>query len=489
MSSVRKFFVHYSHFLTGSALIQMLGLVSFPIITRVLSVEQYGILGLVTTTMFVMLCFAKAGLSDGIIRFYKQYSESPDKLTEFSSTIVVRGIILSSGVALLFVLIFPLASGLINIDPQYNKYFMIMAGYLLIRPLNIIVLNILRVAERTIMYNVVNLGAKVLSIALSLLLLIYVVKDFYGYFVGLVLAELIVLVVLFYWFTSRHKIKLNAVSGPLALNLMKFGAPLIISELSYLLLTYVDRYMIMAYMGEGALGIYSVGSNLASYVNDLIMFSLSYAVIPIYIGIYEKEGREKTEAFLSKCLHYLLIAVMAVFAGYAATIEDLLAVLASEKYLVAAGFSPIILLGCFFLGMNSILRAGLYLRKDTISILAIMISSLVLNVILNVFMIPTYGVTGAAISQLISCAFASLLTITLSFRHIFVRVELKSVLFYAALSTLMYLAVFRISTPFAPLTLLVKFSVGTAIISAGVLYMEKEVLNAFKRMLPSRRGA
>jgi O-antigen/teichoic acid export membrane protein len=267
---------------------------------------------------------------------------------------------------------------------------------------------------------------------------------------------------------------------------MKFGAPLLISELSYLLLTYVDRYMIMAYMGEGALGVYSVGSNLASYVNDLIMFSLSYAVIPIYIGIYEKEGKEKTEAFLSKCLHYLLIAVMAVFAGYAATIEDLLSVLASEKYLAAAGFSPIILLGCFFLGMNSILRAGLYLRKDTISILAIMISSLVLNIILNMFMIPAYGVTGAAVSQLISCSFAALLTITLSFRHIFIKVELKTVLYYAALSTLMYLAVFRIATPFAPLTLLVKFALGTAIIAAGVLYREKEILAALKNRASRR---
>lgn len=487
--SVKKFFVHYSHFLTGSALVQMLGLVSFPIITRVLSVEQYGILGLVTTTMFVMLCFAKAGLSDGIIRFYKQCSESPEKLTEFSSTVVVRGLILSFSVAILFVLVFPSVSGLINVAPEYNKYFMIMGGYLLIRPLNIIVLNILRVAEKTVMYNAVNLGAKVLSIALSLILLIFVIGDFYGYFVGLVIAEVVVLLFLFSWFTKKHKVRLKAVSGPLAMNLMKFGAPLLISELSYLLLTYVDRYMLMAYMGEGALGIYSVGANLASYVNDLIMFSLSYAVLPIYIGIYEKEGREKTEAFLSKCLNYLLIAVMAVFAGYAATIEDLLSILASEKYLAAASFSPIILLGSFFLGMNSVLRAGLYLKKDTVSILAIMISSLVLNVVLNLFMIPAYGVTGAAISQLISCTFAVLLTITLSFRHIFIRVELKSALYYAALSAFMYLAIFWITTPFTVLTLLVKMAIGASIIAAGVLYREKEVLKAFKSKMSSRKGA
>lgn len=489
--SVRKFFVHYSHFFTGSALVQMLGLVSFPIITRVLSVEQYGILGLVTTTMFVMLCFAKAGLSDGIIRFYKQYAESPDRLLVFSSTVVVRGVILASVVALLFVLVFPSVSGLINVAPEYNRYFLIMAGFLLIRPLNIIVLNILRVAEKTVMYNLVNLLAKVLSIALSLVLLIFVVGDFYGYFVGLVIAELLVFAFLFRWFLTRHTVRLKAVSGPLAFDLMKFGAPLLLSELSYLLLTYVDRYMIMAYMGEGALGIYSVGSNLASYVNDLIMFSLSYAVIPIYIGIYEKEGRKKTEEFLSRCLHYLLIAVMAVLAGYAATIEDLLDILASDKYLVAASFSPIILLGSFFLGMNSVLRAGLYLRKDTVAILGIILSSLVLNVVLNLYMIPAYGVTGAALSQVISCAFATALTVLLSFRHIFIRVDPWAALYYAAASALMYLAIFWITMPLVVLTLAVKVAVGSAIIAAAVLYREKEVRRAFSSMNPlaRKRGA
>lgn len=486
MSSVKKFFVHYSHFITGSALMQLLGLISFPILTRVLTVEQYGILGLVTTTMFVMLCFAKAGLSDGIIRFYKQYSESQEKLTEFSSTVIVRGLVLSACVTVFFIFAFPSISRLINISDEYYPYFMIMAGYLAIRPLNIIVLNILRVAEKTIFYNVLNVISKLLSIGLSLFLLIYLIGDFYGYFIGVVAAEFLMFFVLFYWLTRKHRIFMRAASGALAIKLMKFGAPLLISELSFLLLSYVDRYMIMAYLGEGALGIYSVGANLASYVTEIVMFSLSYAVIPIYVGIYEKEGREKTEAFLSKCFYYLMIAVLAVFAGYAATVKDLLAVLASKKFLAASEFSHLILLGSMFLGMNSILRAGLYLRRDTTSILFIMVSALVLNVILNLFLLPAYGIVGAALSQLIACTVAASLTIYLSFRHIRIRIDLKAILFYSALSTVMYLAVGWIDTSFIWLNLFLKVVAGFVIISSGVLLREKEVQLALKGILAAR---
>lgn len=489
MSSVRKFVVHYSHFLTGSLLIQLLGLISFPIVTRVLTVEQYGILGLISTTMFLMICFAKAGLSDGIIRFYKQYSASREKLTEFASTVVIRGLILSAAVTLVFILAFPSIGRIINISQEYYLYFMIMAAYLFIRPLNIIVMNILRIAEKTVFYNVVNVISKILSLVLSLSLLIYIVEDLYGYFIGLVVAEFIVFIILFRWFFSRHKVVPGAVSGDLAVRLMKFGAPLLLSELSFLLLTYIDRYMIIAYMGEGALGVYSVGSNLASYVTEILMFSLSYSVIPIYIGIYEKEGKEKTEAFLSRCMHYILIAVFAVVAGFTATLEDLLTVLTSEKYVAAAEFSHLILLGSLFLGMNSILRAGLYLKKDTVSILAIMFGSLALNFVLNIFMIPKYGITGAAIAQLITCATAALLTIFLSFRHIFIKVDFKAVLYYLSLSIIMYFLVSRIATPFVALTLFTKIFAGAALITAGVLFREKEVTAALKLMLPMKRRA
>lgn len=489
MSSVKKFALHYSHFLTGSLLIQLLGLISFPIVTRVLTVEQYGILGLITTTMFLMLCFAKAGLSDGIIRFYKQYNTSREKLTEFASTIVIRGLILSGAVTLVFILAFPSVGRILNISQEYYLYFMIMAAYLFVRPLNIIVMNVLRIAEKTVFYNVVNVISKILSLGLSLSLLIYIIEDFYGYFIGLVIAEFIVFFILFRWFLSRHKVVPTAVSGDLAVRLMKFGAPLLLTELSFLLLTYIDRYMIIAYMGEGALGVYSVGSNLASYVTEILMFSLSYSVIPIYIGIYEKEGKEKTEVFLSRCMHYILIAVFAVVAGFTATLEDMLTILTSEKYVAAAEFSHFILLGSLFLGMNSILRAGLYLKKDTVSILAIMFGSLALNFVLNIFMIPKYGITGAAVAQLITCTTAALLTIFLSFRHIFIKVDFKAVLYYLSLSIIMYFLVSRIATPFLALTLFAKIFAGAALISAGVLFREKEVTAALRLMLPIKRRA
>jgi len=468
----------------GSAMSLVLGFISFPILTRVLTREEYGIVGLISTTMFLAVSFAKAGLSDGIIRFYREYSDSEERLTIFSSTIIFRGLIFSAIVFILYISIFPLVYGHLNISGAYLVCFMIMSAYLLIRPLNIIILNVLRITDRTIFYNIVALVGRAASIVLSLSMLLYLIGKFYGYFVGLVISELVVSAILFYWFFKHYRIAVSQVSKVLSVKLIKFGLPLLISELSYLLLTYIDRYMIVAYHGEDALGLYSVGYNLAAYLSDMMMFSLGAAVIPIYVGIHEKEGREKTEEFLKKCMKYLLIAIIPVFVGYLIVSEDLFVTLASQKYASAAAFSPIILLGSLFLGLNNIFDAGLYLKKKSRLLLLIMLIALVINVILNILLLPKYGVWGAALATLAACMAASALTIALGFRHIFVRVDFKTAAYYGALSLVMYLAASRIDITPVWLDLLVKVAVGAFIIVPGVLLREKEIVEKLKAWNP-----
>ena len=82
----KTFFVQFSHFFTGQAASLLLGFITFPLLTRLLSIEQYGILGLVTNTIAITVVFAKAGLSDGIIRFHDEYTVDIARRLTFSFT-------------------------------------------------------------------------------------------------------------------------------------------------------------------------------------------------------------------------------------------------------------------------------------------------------------------------------------------------------------------------------------------------------------------
>jgi O-antigen/teichoic acid export membrane protein len=63
MAALKKLAVSFSHFVGGNVISLLLGLITFPILTRLLSREDYGILGLVTTTIAIAVAFAKGGIS------------------------------------------------------------------------------------------------------------------------------------------------------------------------------------------------------------------------------------------------------------------------------------------------------------------------------------------------------------------------------------------------------------------------------------------
>jgi O-antigen/teichoic acid export membrane protein len=231
------------------------------------------------------------------------------------------------------------------------------------------------------------------------------------------------------------------------------------------------------------LGLYSAGYNVAMYIANIVMFSISYAIVPIYVDIYGGEGREKTEAFLQKCLNYVLMGLIPIWFGYLAVAKDLFITLASEKYASAAIFSPIILLGTIIFALNSIFNAGLYLAKRTMTMLSVMLLAVAVKVLMNILLLPAYGVMGAAISTLVPCAMVIILNGFLSYKHIRVKINFKIISYYVILSFCMFLIVIQINMSRVWLTLLTKVFVGCLIIGVGTLYREREIVEKLKYKL------
>jgi O-antigen/teichoic acid export membrane protein len=486
LKDVKRFFVHYSHFLMGNIGSVVVGIISFTIFTRILTREEYGIMGLVTFTMFFAVALAKGGISEGIVRYYKENSDSEQKLMIFSSTILARGVLLSIVVFLIYELVFPFFFPYLHLKLRFKKDFMIMGLYLLIRPLDMMILSLLRVKGQTIFLNLLGISGRVLSFGLSLVFMLYIMHRFFGIFIGTVLAEAILFVVLYFWFFSNFKVKLSLASNSLALDLIRFGMPLLITELAYLFLSYTDRYLILYYMGEEAVGVYSVGYNLVSYINEMILFSLSYAIVPLYVEIYEKEGKEKTEAFLTRCLHYLLIGIIPLFFGYAAIAKQFVVLLASEKYVEAASFSPIILLSSLLMAMSILFNAGLYLQKRSRSILMIMVVTAVINIGVNLIIIPRFGILGASWATVVSSFCSMMISVTYSIKILRIRIDPGAVFYHLVLSGVMYAVVSLIQFPNHGINLLAKILMGIAIVVPGVLLKEKSLFLEVRELILKR---
>jgi len=476
MSDKKRLFVRFSHYFTGTTISLLVGVISFPILTRVLTKEEYGILGLVSTTMWLIIALAKAGQSSAIMRFYKKYYEIDNQKEKFISTIFFNGFVLSLVCSTVYVALIPVIIATLGVDKKYTICFLIMSLFSFLNPLNTIIINLLRVRGQTIFLNIVEVFRKISSVTLSLLLLLVILKVFYGFFWGGVLTETLVAVILFRWFFKEFTVKINAFSIDISKKLLMFGIPMLLTETAYLLLSYADRYMLLGYYNADTLGLYTVGYNLSMYLADIVTFSLSYAVIPIYVELYEDGGRKKTEEFLSQALYFLITGIIPLVFGYYAVAGNLFTLLASDKYSSAANFAPIILVGTLFLGINNILNAGLYLKKKTKILFYIMISSVIVNIAMNLYFIPKYGPMGAALATLFSCLFATILVVLLSFKFIKINIiKTDKLLLHVLLSILMFVFVRQIIWSNLWVDLLLKVTSGILIIITGGLCIEKDL--------------
>jgi O-antigen/teichoic acid export membrane protein len=112
--------------------------------------------------------------------------------------------------------------------------------------------------------------------------------------------------------------------------------------------------------------------------------------------------------------------------------------------------------------------------------LSIMLAAVALNIVLNILLLPAYGVTGAAIATLVPCIMVTLLSAFLSRPTIQITVKTGTVAYYLLLSGLMFLLVrfIEVSSPW--MNLVLKIVAGVVIVAVGTLYREEEIVRLLK---------
>ena len=76
---------HYLRYVFGNILIMVAGFVSFPVMTRLLDVGQYGIFGYYDAWLLILAAVFKLGAQHTILRFYP-HTGGPAALAEFGAS-------------------------------------------------------------------------------------------------------------------------------------------------------------------------------------------------------------------------------------------------------------------------------------------------------------------------------------------------------------------------------------------------------------------
>ena len=394
---LKKMIQHGGQYLFFQILILLLSLISFPVLTRLLTVEQYGNLALINVTILILLGLSKCGLGTAFIKYFPEYMENEQVIfsSSLSAAVAISSVIVCSYISILFLAKFVV----------YRHIFpllWIVPAFIFFRSLQSLVMSWMRAEEKVMSCNLYSLANRlgVLIVGVSILLIFE--NRLLGFLVGCLASEGLLVVWVLMPYIKEKRVVIKGVSTLVAKQLVIYGLPLVAFELVSIAIAYADRYQIKYYLDSSSVGIYSAGYNLAMYVQQALTGPLWLAIFPIITKLWHFESKEKTTEFLDGLLKYYFCIAIFLLVVSVLISKEIIVLLASEKYIAAAEIVPFIITGTIVYGSYYIVGAALLLENQT-SFLALSTAfcSLV-NLLLNIYFVPHFGIIGAAYTTCMS---------------------------------------------------------------------------------------
>lgn len=185
---------------------------------------------------------------------------------------------------------------------------------------------------------------------------------------------------------------------------IQVGLSLFIATVSLKIIEYSDRYLIDYFLGKKELGIYAFFFQLANLVNVLIFtLYISFIYPKIYRSVYEGDHealrRNKVEIYKSTSV-IVALSIIASLVG----LPYLLALAGKSELYDYTGVLYLLIIGILFLNFSFSSHFVLIAREEEKKIIYSTLFSCVINISLNLLLIPAVGISGAAIAALVSSA-------------------------------------------------------------------------------------
>jgi len=369
-------------------------------IIRYLSVADFGLYNIMLAIMGYVALFSSFGLPNLFDRFIPEFFQKKDiaRLKKFVDKGLILRFVVSIGIVLLLIYFADEVSRIFKLDNviQYLKaFFLGIVFYLQTILLDKVLVSIFQHKQILIV--------RLIYITIRGTLLFLILSSGGG-INGLLIGESIAYVVLFmlYQFYYQRFIKNNLIKKKVKLplkRLLKFGGFSYFNEAgSKILSVSTDYFIISAFLGVHAVGIYGFASRLMFMITR-IMPQVSFIKIirPIYLDKYvqNKDLKQLRKMFM------LLVKIIAFFSfpittGILLLGDNLIIYVFGIKYIDS--LMVVWIMALFFMVNNFQFPIALVLQSlEKVNILFYSKIFAVYNLVLDLIVVKTYGIVGIAI--------------------------------------------------------------------------------------------
>ncbi|MEP3890431.1 MAG: polysaccharide biosynthesis C-terminal domain-containing protein [Hellea sp.] len=246
-------------------------------------------------------------------------------------------------------------------------------------------------------------------------------------FLGIIIALLITLVLDLPFMLKQ--MKGGKVQPKKAKTYFNYGMPICISLLLAYALNSADMYLIAGIMGEASAGQYNAGYNLANRSLEILFVWISMAATPIAVTLMEREGVEGSKKIMKDYGASLLWIAMPAATGIALVAKEFGFILGESVRAEAITVMPMIAFAGVLNGLISYYaQRAFMLSGKTSMFMWAMVPPVVLNIGLNLWLIPLHGLMGAVFATVISYGLGFVLAVAIGRRYYPLPIPVRAVL-------------------------------------------------------------
>ncbi|MFC1806941.1 lipopolysaccharide biosynthesis protein [Candidatus Omnitrophota bacterium] len=395
MSFTKNLIKHSAIYSASGVLSKLIGFILLPVYTRVLTVEDFGVLALLGTFFGLFKTTSFFGMQTGVFRAYLHEAKSEEEKNKILS---------SFHWGLLFIL------GLISIPPVFfalpivrflgidDKYAILVAFlffnnfYRLIAYARNTNFRLHQLSTKYLVWNNIDFFS---NIIIAIVLVVGLRLRAFGIIYAQVATTVMISTIFLPWFIRNL---FNGFDARIFKRIFTYGAHFVLVNVSMWVLNLSDRFILNIFWGAGLVGYYSIGYRFGYIFNTFaagLKNQWGYS-------LYKMGDPESVALYLSRTIMRYFALMALLWTVLTLFVREALMLMTPALYHHVYVIVPPIAFGYILLGVTTLLSAGIHLQRKGKWFWILSTIGALINIILNLIFIPRYGMIAASVTTLVA---------------------------------------------------------------------------------------
>ena len=419
-------------FAIGSIGSKAISFFMLPLYTRMLTTSDYGQLDILQTTISLLIPLVTFQVVEAVFRFSVDMRDK-----DSASKVLTNGIFLCLIGMLITLLLFPIFNNFEPFATYTTMFYLIM--FLTI--FHGIIKQFVRGLEKIKTFVAADLIYTGSFVTFNIVFLVNLRMGLRGYFLSMVLAHLVAIIVLIIFGNVFKYLNLKSFNKKLLKTMLIYSIPLIPNGLMWWVMNVSDRYILTYFLGFDATGIYSVSYKFPS----LITLMNSIFFMAWQLSAMQEYGKEGYDNFYKNIFGVLSSFLLLITAVVLLILKPLMSVFVADAFYESWKYVPLLLVGTVFQAFSSFFGTNYTASKKTKGAFTTSVYGAIVNIGINLLLIPIWGIQAAAFSTMLAYLTMWLLRLFDTKKFVKIKIDWKSLIFSIVLIGIQIVGLYTIT--------------------------------------------